>query len=413
MKFKYIIKELKKNIIFTLILVIQLTVMFSILYSLFQVQSVTKAEAQKVNNYFKDKQVFTIRRVSSEDRMVSKTKASENELESIAENLIDSKDFIYTSQASYIIMMPVISEWNKFARWSELSESDESTYYAANHLVINKNNLKQFNIKIASGRDFNDEEYSLKYDQKIIPVILGYDYSEFYKVGDIIKSFPDGKSLEVIGILEKNQYMPCDMMEIDRYANLDDYILTNTYCYDDYSTMYNGLIQPNFILYDNNKSDSEIAESNNNIKKLFKDKVGINVIIEPQEKIINQELNASEDQLKVLNAASIILIIFLSITSIITKLSFIDKRKKEFGVHILSGGTLKDIASMIYLETFVSIIIALYIFYIISAYRYGHVDYLIVFYIIIIALLISVVLTIVPIIKIMRFNTATLVKGEE
>lgn len=413
MKFKYIIKELKKNIIFTLILVIQLTVMFSILYSLFQVQSVTKAEAQKVNNYFKDKQVFTIRRVSSEDRMVSKTKASENELESIAEKLIDSKDFIYTSQASYIIMMPVISEWNKFARWSELSESDENTYYAANHLVINKNNLKQFNIKIASGREFNDEEYSLKYDQKIIPVILGYDYSEFYKVGDIIKSFPDGKSLKVIGILEKNQYMPCDMMEIDRYANLDDYVLTNTYCYDDYSTMYNGLIQPNFIFYDNNKSDSEIAESNNNIKKLFKDKVGINVIIEPQEKIINQELNASEDQLKVLNAASIILIIFLSITSIITKLSFIDKRKKEFGVHILSGGTLKDIASMIYLETFVSIIIALYIFNIISAYRYGHVDYLIVFYIIIIALLISVVLTIVPIIKIMRFNTATLVKGEE
>ncbi|NRT71380.1 ABC transporter permease [Clostridium beijerinckii] len=413
MKFKYIIKELKKNIIFTLILVIQLTVMFSILYSLFQVQSVTKAEVQKVNNYFKDKQVFTIRRVSSEDRMVSKTKASENELESIAENLIDSKDFIYTSQASYIIMMPVISEWNKFARWSELSESDENTYYAANHLVINKNNLKQFNIKIASGRGFNDEEYSLKYDQKIIPVILGYDYSEFYKVGDIIKSFPDGKSLEVIGILEKNQYMPCDMMEIERYANLDDYVLTNTYCYDDYSTMYNGLIQPNFIFYDNNKSDSEIAESNNNIKKLFKDKIRINVIIEPQEKIINQELNASEDQLKVLNAASIILIIFLSITSIITKLSFIDKRKKEFGVHILSGGTLKDIASMIYLETFVSIIVALYIFNIISAYRYGHVDYLIVFYIIIIALLISVVLTIVPIIKIMRFNTATLVKGEE
>lgn len=411
MKFKYIIKELKKNIIFTLILIIQLIIMFFILYNLFQVQAIAKTEVQKVNNYFKDKQVFTIKSLDVEDEISSETKINENELEKIAENLINSRKYIYTSQAGYIVMMPVISDWNRFSKWSKLSEKNGDAYYAAKHLIINKNNVKQFNIKISSGRDFNNEEYSLKYNQKIIPIILGYNYSEFYKVGDIIKSFPDGRSLEVIGILEKNQYMPYNMMVTDRYANLDDYILTTTYCYDDYIQMYDGLIQSNFILY--SKSDLEIYESNNNIKKLFKDKVGINVRIEPQEKYINQELNAAENQLKVLNAASIILIIFLSMTSIITKLSFIDKRKKEFGVHILSGGTLKDIASMIYLETFISVMFALYIFNIVVACRYEHVDYLIIFYIFIISMFISVVLTIVPIVKIMKFNTATLIKGDE
>ncbi|MBN1069561.1 hypothetical protein DVW02_16515 [Clostridium botulinum] len=413
MKFKYIIKELKKNSIFTLILIIQLIIMFFILYNLFQVQTVTKTEGEKINSYFKDKQVFTIRGLSFEDEISSETKVSENELENIAESLINSQEYIYTSQTAYIVPMPVISEWNRFTKWSKLSEKNGDAYYAAKHLIINKNNVKQFNIKIASGRDFNNEEYSLKYNQKVIPVILGYNYSKFYKVGDIIESLQDGRSLEVIGILERNQYMPYNMMVTDRYANLDDYVLTTTYCYDDYLPMYDGLIQSNFILYSNTKSDLEISESNNNIKKLFKDKVGINIRIEPQEKYINQELNAAENQLKVLNAASIILIIFLSVTSIITKLSFIDKRKKEFGVHILSGGTLKDIASMIYVETFVSIIISICIFNIIVAYRYGHIDYLIIFYIFIISMIISVVLTILPIVKIMRFNAATLIKGEE
>lgn len=413
MNFKYIIKEIKKSKIFTLILIIQLIMMFFILYNLFQVQGFTRAEGERINNYFKGNKVFTIRRLDLEDSISSETKVSENELQNIAESLLNSKEYIYTCQTTYIVPMPVISEWNKFARWSKLSESDGNAYYAAKHLIINKNNVKQFNIKIESGRDFNNEEYSLKYNQKVIPVILGYNYSKFYKVGDIIKSLHDGRSLEVIGILERNQYMPYNMMDKDRYANLDDYILATTYCYDSYGPMYDGLIDSNFILYNNNKSDLEIAESNNNIKKLFKDKVGINIRIEPQEKYITQELNASENQLKVLNAASIILIIFLSVTSIITKLSFIDKRKKEFGVHVLSGGTLKDIAYMIYLETFVIIMIALYIFNIIVAYRYGHIDYLIIFYIFIISMLISVVLTIVPIVKIMRFNTATLIKGDE
>lgn len=413
MRFKYIIKEIKKSKIFTLILIIQLIIMFFILYNLFQVQGFTRTEGEKINNYFKDKKVFTIRRLDLEDNISSETKVSENELQNIAESLLNSKEYIYTCQTTYIVPMPVINEWNRFARWSKLSESDGNAYYAAKHLIINKNNVKQFNIKIESGRDFNNEEYSLKYNQKVIPVILGYNYSKFYKVGDIIKSLQDGRSLEVIGILERNQYMPYNMMDKDRYANLDEYILTTTYCYDTYDPMYDGLIDSNFILYNNSKSDLEIAESNNNIKKLFKDKVGINIRIEPQEKYINQELNASENQLKVLNAASIILIIFLSVTSIITKLSFIDKRKKEFGVHILSGGTLKDIASMIYLETFVSIIISLYIFNIIVTYRYGQIDSLIIFYIFIISMLISVVLTIVPIVKIMRLNTAALIKGEE
>lgn len=413
MKFKYVIKEIKKKKIFTLILIIQLIIMYFILYNLFQVQAVTKIESEKINNYFKDKQVFTIKGLSSEDEISSETKVSENELENITESLLNSQEYTYTSQASYILSMPVISEWNRFAKWSKLSESDGIAYYAAKHLIINKNNVKQFNIIIESGRDFDNEEYNLKYNQKIVPVILGHNYSEFYKVGDIIKSMKDGRVFKVIGILERNQYMPYNMMVTNRYANLDDYILTTTYCYDDYLQMYDGIIQSNFILYSKSKSDLEITESNNNIKKLFKDKVGINIKIEPQEKYINQELNAAENQLKVLNAASIILIIFLSVTSIITNLSFIDKRKKEFGVHILSGGTLKEIAYMIYLETFLCTIIALFIFNIMSAYRYGHIDFLRVFYIVIISLIISIVLTIVPVVKIMRFNTATLIKGEE
>ncbi|NFF24621.1 hypothetical protein FDF01_15165 [Clostridium botulinum] len=66
---------------------------------------------------------------------------------------------------------------------------------------------------------------------------------------------------------------------------------------------------------------------------------------------------------------------------------------------------------MIYLETFISIILAFYIFNIIAACKYGHVNYLIIFYIFIISMFISIVLTLVPIVKIMRFNTAELIKG--
>ena len=414
MKFKYVIKEINKNKVFTLIMIIQFIIMFFALYSLFQVKILTKNESEKINRCFKDDIVFSIRHSTVIDKnLCVKSNKQKNNLKKSFKNLLESNVHTYTYSPQYCLLMPTNNSWQQFAEWNTLNEYDGKTYYTAKHAIINKNAIERFKLKLKEGRFFTDKEYELIYNQKSIPIILGYNYLKYYKIGDKIDCGYDEKFYEVIGILEKGQYIPTDLRIMNRYKNLDTSILTNTYIYESINSMYHGIMCSNFIFYNKNLSKSQIMYYNNKLKQDFKNKLGINIKIEPQQRYVNQELQAVKNQEDSIQFACITIIAFLSITTILSKLSCINKRKKEFGVHILSGGTLKNIAFMIYFETFITIIISFLIFINIVSYRYGSINLLNIANILLISVIVSIILTIIPIIKILKFNIVDLIKGEE
>lgn len=91
-------------------------------------------------------------------------------------------------------------------------------YYLFNNITINLASQNYYNFKVTEGRLFNSEDF--KYGDTI-PVMLGYDYKDYYNIGDVFT----GEYLscyfnyEVIGILDKNTAIDIqnEVVFLDRY----------------------------------------------------------------------------------------------------------------------------------------------------------------------------------------------------
>ncbi len=68
-------------------------------------------------------------------------------------------------------------------------------------LYLNGNSIGFYDLKVSDGRNFTSEDYNYEKDDKV-PVILGNDFKEFYKVDD---DFTD--KYTIVGFLEKNTYI--------------------------------------------------------------------------------------------------------------------------------------------------------------------------------------------------------------
>lgn len=87
---------------------------------------------------------------------------------------------------------------------------DEDQDYPSVHIeFVNPNNFRAWNLTVAEGRDFADDDYTNLDTERPVSVILGNDYKEIYKVGDVIKFSIEGlgeDSATVIGFLNKGAY---------------------------------------------------------------------------------------------------------------------------------------------------------------------------------------------------------------
>ncbi|HNX13415.1 MAG TPA: hypothetical protein PK854_00620 [Oscillospiraceae bacterium] len=99
--------------------------------------------------------------------------------------------------------------------------------------------FERFNLKTAVGIDFRNFDHT-DYNAKLIPIVCGWAWHEYYKVGDILQGasylyngFP--QDYQIVGFLEPGtSILPPDAQDFETIVSLDTYILIP---YLDYTLM--------------------------------------------------------------------------------------------------------------------------------------------------------------------------------
>lgn len=105
-----------------------------------------------------------------------------------------------------------------------------SDYSMVNWVIIDENFTKQNLFKIDSGRGFEKDDF--KCSDESIPAILGYEYKNYYNLGDELE-FKDRysgiKKIKIVGFLEKDATFISNNIDMDSieygYINLNKYII--------------------------------------------------------------------------------------------------------------------------------------------------------------------------------------------
>ena len=421
MRLRYAINGIKRNLILTLLLVVQLVFAFYALYNTVDIKQKVHYESSKIADYFKGKKVYNLQNDSS-DSMFNEDEFTEINEESLQKAFGIFRKFpqiTFTHQVLFPISIEVFEGNENFKFYEPENDFEGKKFFQAKNITLDQNALIEFSVKLKDGRFFNLNEIERDYgDNNALPIIVGYNYEKYFKVGDEITYIRPDIGLakaKIIGIMEENQYMPVDMMTFDfkRYADLNNFIITSYSQFQNYRIMYDTMFGYNFILFDENTSNETIELINNEIKNDFYDNLGIRVIIKDFNRYIKAELDTFENQDKITSVTSITIFAFISLTLIISTLNSIYKRKKEFGIHIFSGGTIRDLAITIYLEVLLVLAFSFGISLLVIFYQNSEINLDNIKILFLNLIIISVITTILPIIKIFKLEINDIIKGAE
>lgn len=103
---------------------------------------------------------------------------------------------------------------------AEVWESNDKIIYPTKCFQVSKNCFEKFELDVEKGRIFSDDD--MEYDQdKIIPVIVGYEYVNVLNIGDSLRGvyIQDEFTYKVVGILRKDANINLGGQEVslDRY----------------------------------------------------------------------------------------------------------------------------------------------------------------------------------------------------
>lgn len=420
MRLRYAINGIKRNLILTLLLIVQLVFAFYALYNTVDIKQKVHSESSKIADYFKGKKVYNLQNDYSDSMFnEDESKINEESLQKTFDIFRRFPQITFTHQVLFPILIETFEGNENFKFYQPENDFEGKKFFQAKNITLDKNALMEFDVKLKDGRFFNLNEIERNYaDTNALPIIVGSNYEKYFKVGDEITYIrPDiGLSkAKIIGIMEENQYMPVDMMAFDfkRYADLNNFIITSYSQFQNYRIMYDTMFGYNFILFDENTSNETIEVLNNEIKNTFYDNLGIKVIIKDLNRYIKAELDTFKNQDKIASVTSITIFVFISLTLIISTLNSIYKRKKEFGIHIFSGGTIRDLAITIYLEVLLVLIFSFGISLLVIFYQNKEINLNSIKILFLNLIIISVVTTMLPIMKIFKLEINDIIKGAE
>lgn len=447
------LKSLKRIRLMALLIILQLSIGLSMLNS---VTMIYQENTEKLNTFkglfnFENTYLVTLHDslpkgklgksdVSGQDGL-SKQIMYANKYNEFIE-VLKNEGKIKTNSFYFSAGDPPIQELDKYLpqKYKNLAGINKARLTAK--ININSDFLKCYQLKIRSGRNFTDEDFKIDYKKDNIPIIVGLDFMPNVKVGDVfsdkvkrivenseIKTESDKKSLdanqlvladvkyEVIGIMEHNA-IPSIVTKENLIENLTysdsfqiiptveelDYINEGTILLSGGS--YIEVLEPSVIDYIKSETESDMEE--NNLE--FKTKP----LKEEARKIQETLIRGVTSSLAL--GTTLTLLSIIGITSIIT--GELSKRKKEFGIRISSGATLKILTKEIIQEIFIMITISCilsvlssliknYIFYSSASLSISFLG----INILIIGVL-TIIISILPIVKIRKMNVIDLIRGK-
>jgi putative ABC transport system permease protein len=411
MKFKYALRGISRRFFYSFLIIAQLIFGFYSMYENINLYKRINSETNKVEKFFKEKKAYALE--------VSNLTNNSSDLQKVIDafkNMENSSEYTFIKTTMVGPMTPIFNSYQQFQDSGNFkSNINGKTYFQVKDISINKPYLKTYPLKVGKGRLFNSNEFNFIGNNTVFPIVVGANYDKYFKVGDEIPL--DSRIGKIVGILKKNQYAPGDVRQPDvRYINLDNYIISTDAIYKDKFDLCNlTLYNANYILFDSSASQSKIYNELAKIKKMFNDIPALkDAGVRDLTEYITQDADMLKEQYEIVAVTSVSVIIFVCITFIISILDSIEKRKKEYGIHIMSGGKLFDIGTIIYLEIFITFFISYMITASIIYYRDGELVNINSLLMLLIAMVvISTVSALIPIVRIFNLDIDQLIKGDE
>lgn len=269
-----------------------------------------------------------------------------NNLKNFYIALANNKNYIYLDKTCQGIYIQNTLETNIFLEGYEQGDEnyfdDESgnRYELFKNVTINAATQSYYDFKVIDGRNFESTDFT--YNNNTIPVMIGYDYKDYYKVGDTFTGeyLSCNFNYQVIGILDKNTLINIqdEIMVLDRYIVSPSIIVPNAPQTKEelfyQSTSYMQKIHGSVILSEE-FGLSEFTYMLENLKNTYS-MFDFYIINESMLKIAFFQLAcyAGVDNLVLFSCIIILLLTILDICFIINKLS----RISYFcGINVLNG----------------------------------------------------------------------------
>ncbi|MGO1469835.1 MAG: ABC transporter permease [Tissierella sp.] len=373
---------------------------------------------RKINDYYNQIH-YSLHDVADEDGSFSKYLKSEKEyykLKSFVEELRnnDNIDFINTILQPIDIINKNIPK-KFFYQYEEgyaepIREENEIKYSFVKSTQISKNLKDVFSIEMDSGNYFSEEDYILN-DNLYHNIILGYEYKDYFKIGDTIKAeyISEKFKLHVIGFFPKdtNIVRNNDVISLDRYICMPAFTELN-YNKFEYLTSFALSQQANgqILTLDKKMNVAELVEQTSNKYGTFKFEVYSDNTNETKKLV-----KLSDDVLSKIRMITIILVVFTVISITMSMLSRIQKDYYRFGVQLLCGASIYNILLQISIELITVIAIAVFCSLIISSFIIGFGNYQLL--LIFVGFTIFITSMIVPTYVLLKKETSQLIRGEE
>lgn len=423
-KIDKIITNLSKKLFFTISTIIQFAFAFALIYISLQLFINYNDANKKITNSFGENQLFSIQ--NNEDYAKKLYKKN---------NIDDYNNFYNYINKNYKIINMLednffVTDFDNIENFvipnTPVTNVGEDNYYILNSLTVNNNYFENFNIKLSNGRNFNYDDYNPKDNASEVPIILGNDYSEIFKINDKIHfydSYSNSKKTgTIIGFLEKGQFYIKKPVAIENIVSLDKTVLipsqpikeNNQDIINNKATNLNNLklyLQiTNSYFVDLNDSDiSNLKEQSNKFNFFDISIVSMDDSISIFKEIFKQQ--------QIIYISILILILLISSISMITNIiNSINDRKREFGIYFAMGATKKYIIDLVVYEIFILIFSAALLSTLIIKYfnpsdinifdinTYGLMC--------VIVLIISMLISLIPLLKIKNTPMSSLLREE-
>lgn len=428
--FKYAFQGLSKRISFTLLAVLQLSVSFLLLYASIYFNNNLQQNNNKVLKLINNKIIYTLKNNEDYYEDLFKFDGEEKYLK-YKKFLENSRYFTCVSYEKDYVLLKDFNRSEKFLDNSNfVINTNNKKYVPTKCLIIDDKYTKYFSLKIAKGKIFNTNNFNMDSQNKIIPVVLGNNYTSIFKLGDIIDYMDKVNNVvhkvKVIGFLEPNQYFTDASIPLDNIVNLDNYIVfpqdqivklhsdnQNTmirYNSNYRMNLYNSIINSVIIINGKSNEQNAIKEIENKSKEFgFFDIKALST-----QKQLEKYVNMYKEQNYIINTLFCIVFGVCSIGIISNMLYYVSKRYNEFAVHTLSGASIYDILARFFYEVIflmgTSFLLCCIGIKILSKLKFVNFKVYAFLELFIIAAILTIIIALIPVLYVSRIKTNELLR---
>lgn len=332
-------------------------------------------------------------------------------LKNLYKNLKENSSFDYAVYTSQPIYIPDLKLDRKF--WVHYGEipSDELQENCYDSVQVNNIGVEKSNIKIKSGRSFNENDY-IYTEGKTLPLLAGNDLSDYVKIGEKFKVeyLNEFITYEVIGCLEENSYYIKDgnVVYFDK-----TFVLPAIDCdFDPVSHEQKSfqkkvyLQNTNGVIYSDLNAIILQSELDNICTKLGV--VPYTILGMPSLTILGLE---TQTAVNIFFVIVIILLIISLICAALNKLSKTDFMLKSYAIHYLCGAKRSFIMVFVFLESLIWALTAFIPAILVNLLLFGsHAQYT---HMAILMVLLAVIIPLPSLVKVYRMNMSYYIRRQD